>query len=96
MMDRLGTSQFTALQHMEQVMPYGERGAWLRNALLCSILVNIHRDKSQAAAEIDDFMPEALRSKPSADGSDSATGILAFFEMVEKSQKAKEVAGAAR
>ncbi len=91
MMDRLGTSEFAALQHMEQLMPYGERGAWLRNALLCCVLVNIHRDKGQPAAEIDDFMPEALRSKPSADGSDSAKGILAFFEMVEKSQKEEAV-----
>ena len=96
MMDRLGTSEFTALQQMEHVMPYGERGAWLRNALLCSILVNIHRDKGQPAAELDDFMPETLRSKPPADGSDSARGILAFFEMMEKSQEAKEGASATR
>ncbi len=96
MMDRLGTSEFTALQHLELMTPYGERGAWLRHAVLCSILVNIHRDKSQPAAEIDDFMPESLRSKPPAADPNATGGILAFFEMAQKIQEAKETADAHR
>ena len=94
-MDRLGAGQFLKLQQLEQVEPFGERGAWLRHAVLCALLVNINRGKDQSPVEIDDFMPESLRSKPSAPSTprDTSSGVLAFFEMAKAAQETNNVAG---
>jgi hypothetical protein len=51
----------------EQMEPFGERGAYLRNGIVTAMLYNVNRGTGEEAANPEDFMPELMvrgRSKP--------------------------------
>lgn len=66
----MGHSELVAWQAYYQVEPFGEARQDLRNAMLLSMLANIHRDakKRPTAFVVSDFMPkfwETEEEKPS-------------------------------
>lgn len=87
MMDRLGYTEFTTLQQLEEREPFGEYGAWMRTALLCATLVNINRTPGSAPVEIEDFMPVTMRTVREEPGEMAgAAKILQFFETLSEAQ----------
>lgn len=62
MLSEMSSEEFMQWELLEQLEPFGERAEYMRNALLCAILVNINRSKDSPAAELDDYMPPTLRA----------------------------------
>ena len=45
----------------ERMEPFGERGEYVRAAMLAAILVNAHRGAKSKPVTFDDFMPDTMR-----------------------------------
>jgi hypothetical protein len=49
----------------EQMEPFGERGAYLRNGIAVAMLYNVNRGQKDEPANPEDFMPETMSAKKS-------------------------------
>ncbi len=56
-MQRLSATEFRRWQLLEHIEPFGERGDYLRTAMVISALANIHRREGQDPFSPMDFMP---------------------------------------
>ncbi len=63
MLDRMSASELSQWELMECMEPYGERAAWLRHAILCTLLVNINTPEGKTRATIEEFLPSTYRPK---------------------------------
>lgn len=48
---------------LEQMEPFGERAQYIRNAMVCALIVNSNRGPNSTPATMDDFLPATLRSR---------------------------------
>lgn len=58
MLKSLNSYELTEWYVYEQIEPFGERGAYFRNAMLCAIMANPHRKKGTKSLKVQDFMPK--------------------------------------
>ena len=59
MLARTSSREISEWMLYEGMEPFGERGQWLRNGILCATLVNLQVEKNDKVRP-EDFMPDTM------------------------------------
>lgn len=83
---KLTSRQVTEWQAYYSLEPFGEDMAWLRNAIIATLLVNTHRGKRGRAAKPEDFMPR--KPKPPQTPEEMKQALMTTFTAMKKQGRA--------
>jgi hypothetical protein len=67
MMARMSAREFDQWIAYDRVEPIGEWRADIRNAMLMTLLANVHRDPKRRPFKLDQFLPFVPKHAPTAD-----------------------------
>ena len=64
MLARMSSAELSDWQAFMVIEPFGSEASYIGHAITAATIVNMHKDKRQPAAKVEDMMPKFGKKKP--------------------------------